>query len=68
MSTIDAYIGYERTEEEMVGRHCTCPENPNVDEWGDNSWLPCMAMDNGMFGNPEIICRNCMYCQKVKAV
>lgn len=55
-----AYIGYDRTEEEMKGRVCTCPENPEVDEFGDNSWLPCMSMCEHI----EIRCDNCLYCQK----
>lgn len=61
---IEAYIGYERTKEEMKGKHCVCPENPNVDEFGDNSWLPCMSPANGAFG-PEIHCSNCIYLQLV---
>lgn len=59
-----AYIGYDRTEEEMEGRVCTCPENPDADEWGDNSWLPCMSPINGFDGHATITCKNCLYCQK----
>lgn len=59
-----AYIGYDRTEQEMEGRVCTCPENPEVDVWGDNSWLPCMSPINGMCGHIAVRCCNCLYCQK----
>ena len=55
-----AYIGYDRTEEEMKGRVCTCPENPEANEWGDDSWLPCMSMCEHI----EITCKNCLYYQK----
>lgn len=60
----EAYIGYDRTEEEMKGRTCTCPETGNPDEFGDGSSLPCMNDMNGMCGYPEIHCRNCVYCQE----
>lgn len=60
----EAYIGYDRTEEEMKGRTCTCPETGNPDEFGDGSSLPCMSDMNGMCGYPEIHCHNCVYCQK----
>lgn len=68
MAFYDAYIGYDRTEKEMEGRVCTCPENPEADEWGDNSWLPCMSPANGMLDYPCICCKNCMYCQKKELV
>lgn len=61
----DAYIGYDRTEEEMKGRTCTCPETGHPDEFGDGSSLPCMSDMNGLYGYPAITCRNCSYCQKV---
>ena len=60
----DAYIGRERTPEEMKGRRCTCPETGNPDEFGDGSSLPCMHDMNGMCGHPEIHCANCCYCEK----
>lgn len=60
----DAYIGYDRTEEEMKDRVCTCPETGNPDEFGDGSSLPCMSEMNGMFGYTEIHCSNCAYCVK----
>lgn len=66
MAFYDAYIGYDRTEDEMEGRRCTCPENPDVDEFGDNSWLPCMHDMNGLCGYPFVRCRNCAYCEKIE--
>lgn len=63
MALSEAYIGYERTDEDMKNRHCTCSENPNVDWTGENSWLPCMDDANGLIG-PEIHCNNCIYCVK----
>ncbi len=65
MYNLDAYVGYERSEEEMKDRCCACPENPDVDPLGDTSWLPCMSPANGFFG-PEIHCANCIYCVKRK--
>ena len=67
MAFYDAYIGYDRSEEEMKGRKCTCPETgENVDYLtGDGSSLPCMHDMNGLCDYPYICCKNCMYCQKV---
>jgi len=59
----DAYIGYDRSEEEMKGRVCTCPETGNPDEVGDGSSLPCMSPINGMLGHIDLHCSNCSYCQ-----
>lgn len=42
----------------------TCPENPDVDEFGDNSWLPCTNMMNGTLDYPELICKKCIYCKQ----
>ena len=60
----DAYIGYERTTEQMENCHCVCPETGNPDEFGDGSSLPCMNDMNGLLG-VEIKCSNCIYCQKI---
>ena len=60
----DAYIGYDRTDEEMKDRHCTCPETGTPDEYGDGSSLPCMSDMNGLGGFPDLCCRNCIYCTK----
>ena len=62
----NSYIGYDRTEEDMEGRVCTCPEeNENVDPiTGDGSSWPCMSDGNGMDGYPTIRCCNCIWCQK----
>jgi len=49
MSAIDALRpGKPLTDEEMKNRVCVCPENPDVDEWGTDSWLPCMSMEMGL--------------------
>ena len=63
----NAYIGYDRSDKDMEGRKCTCPEEgENVDYLtGEGSSLPCMHDMNGLGGYPYICCRNCMYCQKV---
>ena len=64
MAHTDAYIGYERTEEEMKDRVCICPEASDVDfTTGDGSIKPCMHDANGLIG-VEIHCSNCMYCVK----
>lgn len=62
----DSYIGYDRTDEEMEGRHCTCPEeNEDVDPiTGDGSSWPCMHDMNGLGDYPHICCRNCSWFQK----
>ena len=52
--------GKPLTDEEMKNRVCTCPETPDVDEWGDNSWLPCMSMGPDDIG---LHCNTCIYCQ-----
>lgn len=62
MDYLNAFRQTELSEKEMQDRTCTCPENPNADKWGDNSWLPCMSPANGVFG-PELHCNNCIYCQ-----
>lgn len=56
------YIGYNRTDEEMENRVCSCPETGSPNEFGDGSSLPCMSDFNGLMGYPEITCRNCIYC------
>lgn len=46
---------------------CTCPENPDVNEFGDNSWLPCMEdMYNGTLNYPELTCKKCVYCNVIE--
>lgn len=60
----DAYIGYDRTDDEMQDRVCICPESGNPDEFGDGSSLPCMSDMNGMLGYPNLKCCNCVYCVK----
>ena len=54
----------EITEEEMKNnRHiCTCNENPNVNEFGDNSWLPCMSWESDC----NLECKQCIYCKIIK--
>lgn len=64
----DAYIGYERTDEEMKDRVCVCPETGHPDEFGDGSSLPCMSDMNGLCGYPYIRCKNCSYCVKKSEV
>ena len=54
--------GEPLTDEEMKNRVCTCPENPDVDEWGDNSWLPCMSIEMGLY-DIGLRCNTCIYCQ-----
>jgi len=54
--------GKPLTDEEMKNRVCTCPENPDVNEWGDNSWLPCMSMEMGL-DEIRLHCNTCIYCQ-----
>ena len=63
MDYLSAFRNKELTDEEMQNTVCTCPENPNVDEYGDNSWLPCMSPINGMLDYPELHCNICIYCQ-----
>lgn len=41
---------------------CTCPENPNVNEYGDNSWLPCMSFEPDC----NLVCKDCIYCEVIK--
>ena len=41
---------------------CTCPENPDVNEFGDNSWLPCMSFEPDC----DLCCKDCIYCQVIK--
>lgn len=61
MSWSDALRSIEIPEENMSGRCCVCPENPNVDEYGDNSWLPCMGFEP----DNNLSCNRCIYCQKI---
>ncbi len=64
MSFIDCYIGYERSEEDMKGRKCSCIETGNPNEFGDGSSLPCMSDMNGLMGYPDLHYANCIYCIK----
>lgn len=41
---------------------CTCPENPDVNEYGDNSWLPCMSYEPDC----DLACKDCIYCEIIK--
>ena len=66
MDYLNAFRSQELTPEEMKGTTCTCPETGNPDEYGDGSSLPCMAHDNGMFGQPVLTCKQCIYCRKIK--
>ena len=64
---LDAYtIGVNRTDKEMENTTCGCRETGNPDEYGEGSSLPCMDYMNGLFGNPEITCRNCIFCVPIK--
>lgn len=66
MSAIDALRpGKPLTDEEMKNRVCVCPENPDVDEWGTDSWLPCMSMEMGL-EDIGLHCNTCIYCQPRK--
>ena len=66
MSARDALRpGKPLTDEEMKNRVCVCPENPDADEWGDNSWLPCMSMEMGL-EDIGLHCNTCIYCQPRK--
>ena len=37
---------------------CTCPENDNPGEFGENSNLPCMSWEPDC----DLECKNCIYC------
>ena len=65
MSYLNAFRSQELTPEEMKGTTCTCSETGNPDEFGDGSSLPCMAPDMGMFGQPVLTCKQCIYCRKI---
>lgn len=49
------------SQEDMDNKkhRCTCYENPDVDEHGDNSWLPCMSHEPDC----NITCRQCIFCE-----
>lgn len=41
---------------------CTCPENDNPGEFGENSNLPCMSFEHDC----DLACKDCIYCEVIK--
>lgn len=48
----------ELTEEQMKDRVCSCPENPEVGIYGEDSWLPCMSFAPDL----DLSCKACIFC------
>lgn len=47
----------ELSDEEMANTTCTCPENPDLDEFCSNSYKPCLSWEP----DNTLECKKCIY-------